>query len=226
MASRQSCRSRVRVRTTSDTQFNHRLARPHADRHRLNCPRLRGDVCANVANGDSRIEDAPLPWLYGAASFNDGVLELPVYRFSATVVFACALTLAPVSAATLHVTQGNASVNRGQGFDVVNGTATVNPGDVVNVPPGSNALVVYPDGSIQTIQPGNIASVGPGTSAPASGLVTMTQAVTPAPNPAPAGGIAGAGGGVTGTTIAVGAAAVGVGIGVAAYAAQAKGASP
>lgn len=125
-----------------------------------------------------------------------------MYRFFTSVVIASVLMFGSAAAATLQVTQGSASVNRGQGFETVNGTTTVNPGDVVNVPPGSNAQIVYPDGSIQTIQPGNVASVGPGTSAPAA-----------------------AGGGLTGTTLAVGAAVVGVGVGVAVYAAS-KGASP
>ena len=154
-------------------------------------------------------------------------VEFPMYRSLFSFLVAVVMHLGPVSAATLQVTQGSASVNRGQGFEAVNGSTTVNPGDVVNVPPGSNAQIVYPDGSIQAVQPGNIASVGPGISAPASGSATLAQAaVTAAPAPAPVAGIAGAGGGLTATTVAIGAAAIGVGVGIAVYAAQGKGTSP
>ena len=151
------------------------------------------------------------------------------------------LVTSPLSAATLQVTQGKAQINRGQGFEPVTNTSTVNPGDIVTVQPGGNAQIVYPDGTIQPIEPGGVASVGAGTTAPVPGQQVVTegqQVVTQAANPegGPPGGGAGAGGaagglgagGWSGTTLAIGAVAVGVGIGVAVYAAQNqnKGASP
>lgn len=150
---------------------------------------------------------------------------------------ALSLMTSPLCAATLQVTQGTVQINRGQGFEPVTGSTTVNPGDVVTVQPGGNAQIVYPDGSIQPVQPGSVASVGPGSAAPApvesGGQQVLSQAANPGGLPGGAGGAGGAAGGLgagglSGTAIAIGAVAVGVGIGVAVYVAQNqnKGASP
>ena len=79
------------------------------------------------------------------------------------------LMASPAMAATLQVTQGSVSINRGQGFEPATGTTTVNPGDTVVVQPGGNAQIVYPDGSVATLQPGSVVTVAEGAGAGATG---------------------------------------------------------
>lgn len=172
-------------------------------------------------------------------------LRLMIAAFAATVMASCVSTfmVTSVSAATLQVTQGAVQINRGQGFEPITGSTTVNPGDIVTVQPGGTAHVIYPDGSIQSVQPGSVAMVGPGSTAPAtaaagSGQQVLTQAVETGPGSGGAvggGGTVGGGGaaagglgGLTGTQLALGAAAIGIGVGAAVYVVQNqnKAASP
>lgn len=54
--------------------------------------------------------------------------------------------VASASAATISVTQGSVSVNTGNGFRPVTGSATINPGDRIMIPPNGQATVVFNDG--------------------------------------------------------------------------------
>ena len=126
-------------------------------------------------------------------------------RIRIFLVFLFGLTTSPVMAATLQVTQGSVSVNRGQGFEPASGTTTVNPGDTVVVQPGGSAQIVYPDGTVATLQPGSVATVADGAGAGAGG--------------------AGAGG-IGATELAIGGAVVAVGVGIAIYVAKNNGSSP
>jgi len=60
------------------------------------------------------------------------------------------------SAATVQSIQGQVSVNEGQGFHQIDGTAELKPGDSVIVSPGGSASVSYPDGCNVGLHPGAV----------------------------------------------------------------------
>lgn len=112
--------------------------------------------------------------------------------------------LSPAEAAVLTA-NGVVMVNRGNGFQVVQGATEVNPGDSVLVNEGS-AQLTYPDGTTASLEPGQLHSVAeappagtPGT--PPAEVVTSTGGATT--------------GGLTTTTMIVGGVAIVGGIGLA-----------
>lgn len=113
-------------------------------------------------------------------------------------------------------------INRGNGFESVNGPTSVNPGDTVMVNEGS-ANMSYPDGTSNAIESGQVHTVG--NTAPA-GAPGAQPGVTGAE-----GGVAGGGtgtiGGISTTTLAIGGVVAGGVAGAVVYAnSQAKSSSP
>jgi hypothetical protein len=106
------------------------------------------------------------------------------------------LSVGSLRAATLEDIQGEVLVDRGGGFDIINGPTTLNPGDTVIANPGSYAQVVYDGACKVPVQPGNVIAVH--KEAPCNG-----------------GGESGGGGGMSTTTLLVGGAVVGLGAGAA-----------
>jgi len=74
----------------------------------------------------------------------------------------CSLFLVSASwAATIEPVQGNLSLNRGQGFQPINGRVDANVGDSVVVGPGGAAAVTYSDGCKVSVQPGAVTTIAP-----------------------------------------------------------------
>jgi len=74
----------------------------------------------------------------------------------------CSLLLVSASwAATIEPVQGNLSLNRGQGFQPINGRVDANVGDTVVVGPGGAAAVTYSDGCKVSVQPGSVTTIAP-----------------------------------------------------------------
>jgi hypothetical protein len=71
------------------------------------------------------------------------------------------LTSGPSWATTVESSQGDLSINHGQGFKPVKSRTNANPGDSVMVGPGGAATVVYDDGCKVTVQPGAVTTVAP-----------------------------------------------------------------
>jgi hypothetical protein len=77
--------------------------------------------------------------------------------FCAAVCFGCSLLAATACrAATVQPLQGQISINQGQGFHQVDGTAELKAGDSVIVSPDGKATVSYPDGCNIGLQPGAV----------------------------------------------------------------------
>ena len=68
--------------------------------------------------------------------------------------------IGPAFAATLGSVQGVVMVNRGNGYQTVQGTVQLNPGDVVVVNPGGSAQLSYADGCSVQVQVGAVVTVG------------------------------------------------------------------
>jgi hypothetical protein len=64
-----------------------------------------------------------------------------------------------LKAATLGDIQGEVLVDHGSGFDIVNGSTTLNPGDSVIANPGGSALIVYDTECKVPVQPGAVVTV-------------------------------------------------------------------
>jgi hypothetical protein len=80
--------------------------------------------------------------------------------FCAALCFGCALLAGTVChAATVQSVQGQVSINRGQGFQPINGAAELKAGDSVIVSPGGSASVSYPDGCNVGLQPGAVMTI-------------------------------------------------------------------
>jgi hypothetical protein len=67
----------------------------------------------------------------------------------------------PCWAATVEATQGDLSINQGQGFKPVKGRMNASIGDSVMVGPGGGATVVYEDGCKVAVQPGAVTTIAP-----------------------------------------------------------------
>jgi hypothetical protein len=63
------------------------------------------------------------------------------------------------SAATVESVRGQLSVNKGRGFEPVNGRIVVKVGDSVMVSPDGAAIVTYPDGCKIDVQPGAVTTI-------------------------------------------------------------------
>lgn len=63
-------------------------------------------------------------------------------------------------AATVNVTGGPVSVNKGSGFKSVKSSTGVGAGDTVTAGAGGSAKIVYSDGCEQTVGPGETVTVG------------------------------------------------------------------
>jgi hypothetical protein len=77
--------------------------------------------------------------------------------FCAALCFGCSLLAATACrAATVQPLQGQISINQGQGFHQIDGTAELKAGDSVIVSPGGTATVSYPDGCNIGLKPGAV----------------------------------------------------------------------
>lgn len=77
--------------------------------------------------------------------------------FCAALCFGCSLLAATACrAATVQPLQGQISINQGQGFHQIDGTAELKVGDSVIVSPGGTATVSYPDGCNIGLKPGAV----------------------------------------------------------------------
>ena len=87
-----------------------------------------------------------------------------------TIVAVAALLLGSVQvfAATVESISGAVFVNKGQGFQAATLGTQVNPGDIVMVRNGGEALVVYGDGCQSHVKSGKTVTVG--TSSPCSAV--------------------------------------------------------
>lgn len=121
--------------------------------------------------------------------------------FAAAALFLAAL--APAEAAIL-TSNGVVMVNRGNGFELVQGATEVNPGDTVLVNEGS-AQMVYPDGTTAALEPGQLHTVLEAPPSPPPAVEAVAPATT---------------GGLTTTTLVVGGVAAVGGIGLAVSAAK------
>jgi hypothetical protein len=74
-------------------------------------------------------------------------------------LIACLVLGAPAIAATLGSVQGQVMVNRGNGYQSVQGTVELNPGDVVVVNPGGSAQLSYADGCSVQVAVGSVVTV-------------------------------------------------------------------
>lgn len=63
---------------------------------------------------------------------------------------------APARAATVKAVEGQVLVNSGQGFRLVDGSTSLEPGGTVVANPGAVAQVVYAGGCTVTVQPGSV----------------------------------------------------------------------
>ena len=114
-----------------------------------------------------------------------------------SIAFAGVVGLAaPCVAATVNAIQGQVLINRGQGYQKLDGTATANPGDSIVVNPGGSAQIVYPDGCTIQVAPGSVASIADQSPCQPGAPQTGTSPIN-------------------GTTIAIGAVVVGGGIAAA-----------
>lgn len=123
-----------------------------------------------------------------------------VARLLFTLVFA-ALPSLSAFAASVSTTQGQVLINRGQGYQQLDGTAEAAPGAQVVANPGGQAQVVYPDGCAVSVQPGTVYTIAQNS---------PCQAGVP---------------GINGMTFAIGAAAVGIGAAIY-FSQKDKSASP
>jgi hypothetical protein len=82
--------------------------------------------------------------------------------FFSSVAVGCAVLIAsPSWAAVLEPGTGDLTINQGQGFKPVTGSATANVGDSVMVGPGGSATIVYDDGCKVGVKPGAVATIAP-----------------------------------------------------------------
>ncbi len=104
---------------------------------------------------------------------------MTVFKRLFALIGVASMTLASVaaSAATLDSIQGEVLVNRGGGYEVVNGPTELKPGDSAMANPGGSAQVVYADGSVVPVQPGSVVTVGETATAAGGGLSTSTLVV-------------------------------------------------
>lgn len=115
----------------------------------------------------------------------------------ALVAFIAGISLsAPSLAATVTVLQGQVLINRGQGYQLIDGTTEASPGDTVVVNPGGSAQIAYPDGCSMQFQPGSVVAIA--AQSPCSAQQQQSGAS-----------------GLNGTTLAIGAVAIGAGVGAA-----------
>jgi hypothetical protein len=84
------------------------------------------------------------------------IVRLAVIVAVATVL---PLTGSGAQAAMLQEIQGVVLIDRGGGFDTIDGPTQLNPGDSVIANPGGAAHVVYSDGCNVTVQPGAVVGV-------------------------------------------------------------------
>jgi hypothetical protein len=83
-------------------------------------------------------------------------------RLVSALSIGCAVLVAsPSWAATVEPTQGDLSINQGQGFKPVKKQISANVGDSVMVGPGGAAAVIYEDGCKVNVQPGAVATIAP-----------------------------------------------------------------
>lgn len=81
-------------------------------------------------------------------------------RFVGALCFGLSLLVATASsAATIEPIKGDLSINRGQGFQKVDGIIEAKEGDAVMVSPDGSAGVTYPDGCKVSLEPGMVMTI-------------------------------------------------------------------
>jgi hypothetical protein len=90
-----------------------------------------------------------------------GVMAKRRRLFSALSIGCAVLAASPSWAAVIEPGVGDLSINQGQGFKPVTGSATANVGDTVMVGPGGSATVVYEDGCKFNVKPGAVTAIAP-----------------------------------------------------------------
>ena len=78
--------------------------------------------------------------------------------------------------ATIEPLQGNLLINRGHGFQQVNGRIEADVGDLVMVSPDGSASLSYPDGCKVSVRPGAVTTI-----APSSPCASASRAQHPLP---------------------------------------------
>jgi hypothetical protein len=117
-------------------------------------------------------------------------------------------------AAMLQEIQGVVLIDRGGGFDIIDGPTQLNPGDSVIANPGGAAQVVYPDGCRIPVEPGAVIAAQKKSPCSKEGAAPeVTEATADEGGGSDGGG--GNGGGLNTTNLLVGGAVVGLGAGAA-----------
>ena len=62
-------------------------------------------------------------------------------------------------AATVTAEQGQVLLNTGQGYRLVQGSTSVNPGDMIVVNPGGMARITYDDGCVTEVRPPAVTAI-------------------------------------------------------------------
>jgi hypothetical protein len=62
-------------------------------------------------------------------------------------------------ATTVTAEQGQVLLNTGQGYRLVQGSASVNPGDMIVVNPGGMARITYDDGCVTEVRPPAVTAI-------------------------------------------------------------------
>src|SRR5262245_44478412 len=110
-------------------------------------------------------------------------------------------------ATTVTAEQGQVLLNTGQGYRLVQGSTSVNPGDMIVVNPGGLARIIYDDGCVREVRPPTVTAIS-------SQSPCQLQQLKQGP-PDPPGESQGGTGGISTTHVVLGTAAL-VGGGVAA----------
>jgi len=127
-----------------------------------------------------------------------------IFRVAAIAAASTVLPLmcAATQAAMLQEIKGAVLVDRGGGYDIIDGPTQLNPGDSVIANPGGGAKVIYPDGCTVPVRPGAVIAAQKTSPCSKKGA---EQEVAEADE----------GGGLNTTHLLVGGAAVGLGAGAA-----------
>ena len=91
---------------------------------------------------------------------------------SALAAFFLSAATLPAVAATVQALNGQAFIDRGQGYSAVSGTTSAKPGDTVMVLAGGTAEILYEDGCRQTVELGALVVVGEASPCAAASIET------------------------------------------------------
>ena len=83
------------------------------------------------------------------------VIRVGLSSFAVFVLFA----VTSLQAATVNTVTGQALINRGMGYQSINGATQGNVGDSVLAKPDSSASIVYENGCIVEVKPGQVVTI-------------------------------------------------------------------